>query len=275
MLNCGITGSTGVLGKKITKILPYRFKPFKYDLRNKKMVYRWINENDFDIILHLAAIVPTNKVNKNYHKAYQINVEGTKNVVDAIIKKKYKPKWFFFSSTSHVYSLSTSFRKIKENFEIKPQTKYGKTKYLAEKVLLKKLKKTKVKLCIGRIFSYTSRLQEPPFLIPSIIRKIKKSKKKEIDFFNMNHYRDFLNIKDIIKSILYLQKTESVGIFNIGSGKKFYIKNIVKMICNKFNKIPIFTDSLITTYLISNNDKISKKKWKPSITNINNLKYFL
>ena len=34
MINCGITGSSGVLGKKIRKNLPYKFYCFKKDITN-------------------------------------------------------------------------------------------------------------------------------------------------------------------------------------------------------------------------------------------------
>ena len=32
-----------------------------------------------EIVIHLAALVPTNLVNKNYKKAYKVNVIGTNN----------------------------------------------------------------------------------------------------------------------------------------------------------------------------------------------------
>ena len=38
MITCGITGSNGVLGKKLKKILPYKFYEFKKDIRKKKML---------------------------------------------------------------------------------------------------------------------------------------------------------------------------------------------------------------------------------------------
>ena len=105
MLKCGITGSSGVLGKAIRKELNYQFVPFKGRVENKKNISQWFKNNDFDIIIHLAAIVPTNTVNDNFNEANKINFEGTKNMVDAILKYKPNLKWFFFSSTSHVYKL--------------------------------------------------------------------------------------------------------------------------------------------------------------------------
>ena len=93
-LKFGITGHTGSLGKviiKSTKNIKYIY--FKDDVRNKKKVIEWINNNNFMALIHLAAIVPIKIVNKNKKKAYKVNYQGTKNIVDGI--KKTNLKWFF------------------------------------------------------------------------------------------------------------------------------------------------------------------------------------
>ena len=96
MLKCGITGSSGVLGKAITKKLNYQFISFKGRIENKKKINEWIKNNNFDLVIHLAAIVPTNIVNNNFTKSNKINYNGTKNIVNAILKYKPNLKWFFF-----------------------------------------------------------------------------------------------------------------------------------------------------------------------------------
>ncbi len=74
MLKCGITGATGVLGRQIIKKLPYKFFIFKNKIENFKKVQKWVDSNKLDIVLHLAAIVPTNQVNKNFNKAKSVNI---------------------------------------------------------------------------------------------------------------------------------------------------------------------------------------------------------
>ena len=103
MLKCGITGANGVLGKRLRELLPYKFFSFKKNIENFYQVSKWVNSQKFDLILHLAAVVPTNKVKNNFEKAKSINVNGTKNIIKAVLNSKYPPKWFFYSSTSHVY----------------------------------------------------------------------------------------------------------------------------------------------------------------------------
>ena len=106
MLTCAITGSKGVLGSKLKKKIPLKFYEFHGNILNKKKVNQWIQKKDFDILIHLAALVPTNLVNKNYKKAYEVNVIGTNNLINSLIKKENKPKWLFFSSTSSIVCLN-------------------------------------------------------------------------------------------------------------------------------------------------------------------------
>ena len=127
----GSSDNTSKEAKKFQKIANnFKFIKFKEDIRKKKDVEKWIKNNNFDLIIHFAAIVPISIVNKNYKLAMDINFKGTKNLIKMIKKYKFNLKWFFYSSTSHVYSYSK--RKIKENYKIKPITKYGKTKLMAE-----------------------------------------------------------------------------------------------------------------------------------------------
>ena len=272
MITCAITGSNGVLGKKIKDKLPYKFYEFNKDIRNLKSVEEWVLKKDFDIIIHLAALVAVDKVNKNYKKAYDINVKGNLNLIKAITKKKNKPKWFFFASTSHVYKPTSKFKKISEINQTNPQNKYGLTKLIAEKHLKNLLKIHPIKVCIGRIFSFTDSKQKSPFVIPSIIKKIKLSK-KNITFKNLNNFRDFLNTKDIISAINTLRKKKAGGVYNIGSGICFDLRNIAKIFAKKYNKGIIFQSSSKPSFLISNNNKIKKLGWIPSKFN-NNTQYF-
>ena len=263
MLKCGITGGTGVLGKRIIEQLPYKFFLFKKKIENFNQVKKWINSQKFDLILHLAAIVPTNKVKKNLKKANVINVDGTKNILKAVLNKPHPPKWFFYASTSHVYSTVLNKKKISENSKIKPYSKYGQTKRDAEKNIEKNFKNKKISFCVGRIFSFTDKRQKPPYVIPSLIAKIKNAKQKKVILSNLNHYRDFISTKDIASAINILFRKNKKGFYNIGNGNKVNIKTIAKIIGKKYKKKVIFLKNNKPTYLVSDNNKLKKVGWKP------------
>ena len=259
-LKFGITGHTGVLGREfIKKNKNLNFIKFKGDITKKNDVKKWLQKNPIDIVVHLAAVVPTNIVKKKINYAKKVNYTGTKLLVDEAVKYK-KIKWFFYSSTSHVYKFSKN--KISENSTIKPTSKYGLTKLKGEKYIQKKLNK-KIPFCIGRIFSFTSIHQKKPFVIPSIVDKAKLKKKLTI-FNNTNHLRDFLCVSDVCEAIKILIDKKSTGIYNIGSGNKTLISDIVKLIFYKYKKNYLINNTSKQTCLVSNNSKIKKLNWKPT-----------
>ena len=133
-------------------------------------------------------------------KAYNVNYIGTKNIVDCIISSKIK--WFFFSSTSHVYGSSQ--KKIKESFKINPISYYGKTKHLAENYIINKLSNSKLDIVLVEFLVLQIKIKKN-YLIPDLNKKKKKAK-KVIKLNNLNHYRDFISMNEISKIILSLYK---------------------------------------------------------------------
>jgi nucleoside-diphosphate-sugar epimerase len=263
MYVCGITGGTSVLGKELISLYKnkIRFKKFLGDIKNSKHVNKWVKKNNFDFIIHLAAIVPTNIVEKNLIEARKVNVIGSLNLARSILESK-KNIWFFYASTSHVYQFKNKKKKLTEKSKLNPYSNYGKTKLEAENLLISEFKKNKKIncLCIGRIFSFTNYNQKKSFLIPGLVEKIKKEKKK-VELYNLNHFRDFLLLKDICLAIWILMKKKKSGIFNICSGEAVNLADIAKMICSKLKKDLKINNLKNFTYIVGNNIKLKKLGW--------------
>ena len=226
----GLTGSTGLLGqslkKKLRKLNNYKLNCYKGDITNKSQLKKWFKVNSFCYVIHLAAIVPVKKVNKNINFAKKVNIGGTKNIINEVNKKK-SIKWFFFSSSSHVYQFNN--KEVRETSIKKPFSIYGKTKLEAEKFIEKKINK-KIKFCVGRIFSLEGKNKAKSYFLPGLLKKIRKNKVIEIDF---NQFRDFIHVDDVAEAVVILLKKEQVGIYNIASGKKTKFYELI----NLFSKL--------------------------------------
>lgn len=263
----GLTGGYGNLGKKFRKLYDKQFKiiNFNGNITSKKDLKIWLNSNNFNFIIHFAAIVPTRKVDSDYTKALNVNTVGTENLVDGILKYNKELDWFFYASTSHVYISKKN--KIRENDIKKPISNYGKTKLFGENIIIKKLKNKKINFCIGRIFSIIDN-NDTNFFLNSIKSKFKKNKQNLL-LENLNHYRDFLSTNKICKIINILSKINYNGIINIGSGNKIYLKSIALKLSKKYNRKVKFKDNKNATYLIANISKlqkITKKKFKINLS---------
>tara|TARA_X000000950_G_scaffold157976_1_gene193706 strand:+ start:6273 stop:7100 length:828 start_codon:yes stop_codon:yes gene_type:complete len=274
MYRCGITGHSGILGKSIQKNLNFNYIKFNGDITKIKEVEKWVSKNKFDYLIHLAAIVPTSIVERDFLKSKRVNYIGTKNLINSLIKYRKDIKFFFFSSTSHVYNSKNKFFRINEKSVTKPYSKYGKTKLLAENYIKKKLKKIKIKYCIGRIFSFTHQNQNTSFVVPNLFKKIKKSKGKNNILKNLNHFRDFISADDICSAIELIIKKEITGVINIGTGKKIQILKIANFFAKKFKVRLIIKPNKNPTYLISNNEKLKGIGWKPKKDFFKELKMF-
>ena len=226
----GLTGSTGLLGqslkKKLRKLNNYKLNCYKGDITDKSQLKKWFKVNSFCYVIHLAAIVPVKKVNKNINFAKKVNIGGTKNIINEVNKKK-SIKWFFFSSSSHVYQFNN--KEVRETSIKKPFSIYGKTKLEAEKFIEKKINK-KIKFCVGRIFSLEGKNKAKSYFLPGLLKKIRKNKVIEID---LNQFRDFIHVDDVAEAVVILLKKEQVGIYNIASGKKTRFYELI----NLFSKL--------------------------------------
>ena len=57
---------------------------------------------------------------------------------------------------------------------------------------------------------------------------------------------------------------KSTGIYNIGSGNKTLISDIIRIIFTKYKKDYLIDNFSKQTCLVSNNSKIKKLNWKPT-----------
>jgi len=246
----GITGGSGTICKILSEnLINIGFKPnlFNGDIRKNEDIVKWMKFKKFDIIFHLAAIVPINEVNKNKFEAYSVNVDGTINLLSCIRKLKINP-WIFYASTSHVYKIKDI--PIKEDDEIQPLNIYGETKYLAERICESFVKSYGCKICIGRIFSFYHDTQLPPFLYPTIKRRlIIEDLSKSFFLRGAHNIRDIMNAEDVVDKIIKLMQLNYSGIINIGSGKGTTIEDFVRKQTNIDINIVTDEESNISTLI--------------------------
>ncbi len=132
-----ITGYKGQLGYDIKRELLKRnvkesdilaIDKEEMDITNKEEVERVVNEFKPDIIFHCAAWTAVDKAESMEDVVFNINVTGTKNVVDASIAIGAT---MVYMSTDYVFD-GTKVGLYTEEDEVNPMSVYGKTKFLGE-----------------------------------------------------------------------------------------------------------------------------------------------
>jgi len=227
-----VTGSRGVLGKQICKILResplnHRVTTFPGDINDRHFVRNFMTSSrSFTHLIHAAAIVPTSAVSSNLTRAYQTNVMGTENIITEFLTANSGCHVNYISS-SHVYGNSQ--KAILEVTPPEPLGSYGRTKLAGEFVASDVTLSLKGQICIPRLFSLYSDEQFGSFLLPSLKEKLDASgPERKVEIFGWNNIRDFSTAEFHARAVAHLSSNSLIGVFNVGSGKGQSILSFAK-----------------------------------------------
>ena len=262
-ITIGYIGKKSILAKSFVKNYKkqFVFKVYVGDIRNDKKISLWLKKNkDINIFINFAAITSSKICQKFKKKALDVNFKSVEKLLNLFNKIKMNNFVYFLSlSTSHVFKKSKYI--LTEKSEKKPSTYYGVTKNILEKYILKNQNKYKFKIGIPRIFNYYNNGFKKGFFINDIVKKLKNNK-KIIKFKDINTYRDFVSMEDINTGLLKMINLRLVNDYNICSGRKTYLPNIINFLNKKFKKKIIIYDKKLSLSLYGSNIKLKKKGWK-------------
>jgi len=224
--------------------------------------------NDISTIFHFAALTDIGICEKNPDRCFEVNVNGTKNMLELARKNDTR---FIFASSSHVYGKPKSLP-IDENFPLNPLSVHAQSKVQAEILCEEYAKLYGMKINIIRTFSIYGPKSPSYSIISRIINQILKNQK--IILGNMQTKRDFLFISDFLSAIIIIIKRNLIGCskFNIGFGQSYSIQELSEKLL-EISKKNLFVESdpnLIRNNdvkeLVCNNSKLKKLGWKPQFT---------
>ncbi len=128
-----ITWGTGRLWKACRKIFPDALYPSSkdMDITDPQQVKTYISQNKPDSVIHLAALAGIPDCEKNKEKAWNINVEGTKNILTACRDNSVSK--FLYLQTACIFSWEDA--PYDENSLPDPKHYYWFTKAIAEEIV--------------------------------------------------------------------------------------------------------------------------------------------
>ena len=266
-------------------------KFIKQDLSNWEKIEIIFKENNFDVVIHLAASLDVADSVLNPLKYYVNNTANTINLIN--LCNKYNINKFIFSSTAAVYG-EPSIEKIplKESEIKNPINPYGFSKLFSEQIIQDNAISNKnFKYVILRYFNVagaeeTLQIGEShdpeTHLIPLIV-KTALGKRDKILIFGDDYdtsdgtcVRDYIHVDDLatahISALEYIDKNNS-NIFNCGYGHGFSVKEVVDTV-KEISKIDFKVE--ITqkrkgdpAVLVADNSKILElTNWIPKYDNL-------
>jgi dTDP-4-dehydrorhamnose reductase len=126
-----ITGGSGILGTELKKFFPNSLFPSHsvLDITNHEMVFDYFSKNEFDSIIHTAAMTSIRQCESEKKLSWDTNVVGTKNLVDATTEFRPNSK-FIYLSTACVFDGHDGM--YKESSIPSPENFYALTKLIGE-----------------------------------------------------------------------------------------------------------------------------------------------
>lgn len=248
-----LTGATGFVGinllkrlvesgYEVTCLVRNKDKANKLKNLNIKLAFGDItNKNSLkdcmkgiDVVIHLAVMVSVAECIKEPAKAVQTNILGTLNLLEGIRQETQKSKkeiFMIYLSSDKVYGNGRA-NLVAENASTDPLDPYSISKLHSELLVncynASYGNPSYIILRSANIYGYG---QSTSFFIPSIISQILQGKNK-IEVGNINYFRNFIYIDDVIDAlVLLLEKRDKCknGVFNVAESS-VKVAQILKLI---------------------------------------------
>lgn len=216
------------------------YKMYRNDIRDRQAIRQIFNENNIDIVIHLAAMAGVRPSIEKPILYQEVNCLGTQNILEEM--KGHNIKKLVMASSSSVYGncKEVPFREeMIVDFAISP---YAATKKANEVMTHVYHKLFDFNVMMLRFFTVYGPKQRPDLAINKFTRLMMND--KEIPMFgDGTTSRDYTYIDDvvdgIIKSCNYCMKNENVyEILNIGNSSPTTLEEMIRIIGKALNKDP-------------------------------------
>ena len=233
------------------------------DVRDYNLVEQLVK--DVDGVFHEAALVSVPESFKMQNEYFDVNVNGTENILK--LAKEYGFK-IVYASSSSVYGNPKSVP-IKEDDDRNPLNPYAKTK-LEDELLAEKYSEMGVHVIGLRYFNIFGRRQSKEYagVIKLFLEKIQQNKAPIINGGGLQT-RDFVYVEDVVKAnILAMDSNIKYKFLNVGTGFSISILDLANacIAASGLSLKPVHGPQLPGDILDSKADlELIKKslEWKP------------
>lgn len=200
------------------------------DIRDTALLKRIFQENDIDIVIHLAARAGVRPSIEQSLLYLDVNVGGTINLLEA--SRLYGVRKFVFASSSSVYGIGSEIP-FKEAGKIDaPASPYASSKAAAELYCRTYSHLYDIPIIALRLFTVYGPRQRPEMAIHQFVRKIDSGAEITI-FGDGTSKRDYTYVDDIINGIVSTMQysdTQKFKIFNLGDSRPVTLEYLVSLI---------------------------------------------
>lgn len=217
----------------------------KGDLTDITSLANAIKESEPDHIFHLGAQSYVPLSFKNPLETINSNCDGTANLLESVRISEFDPSIVFAGSSEEYGLVITSEEQykrvlekrksifpepkeipeipIKETNPLRPMSPYGVTKVFGDHLIRNYFHSFGLDTKVSRAFNHEGARRGEQFVTSAITKQVMKFKYDEIDEIqigNVNAFRDWSHVKDMVEGYQIISKRgESGEVYNQGSGR--------------------------------------------------------
>jgi UDP-glucose 4-epimerase len=213
------------------------------DLSDTAVLRELFDDNDFDAVMHFAAFIEAGVSMRKPAEFFANNCINGSYLLNEMLRHSVKK--LIFSSTAAVYGNPVQ-ELIKEDHPLEPVNHYGRTKLIFERILKMYEESYGLQYIALRYFNAsgadeTGEIGEDhapeTHLIPLVLQAA-LGKRDNIKIFGTDYdtkdgtcIRDYIHVNDLadahVLALNRLFEKEESGIFNLGNGKGFSVKEVI------------------------------------------------
>ncbi len=212
-------------GNKLDKITYSKVEFIKGDTRDLEAVIS--ASKNCDLIFHFAAVLGVDIVADNPVETMDVEVIGTRNVVEAAFINNVKK--IMYASTSGIYGHSAIESALTEEVLVDPRTSYAMAKRYNEIYLASHHQEKGLNVTSLRFFNVYGGNQDTRMVVPLFFEQAMENSAITV-FGSGNQTRDFTYIDDTVEACVRLMEINGCHIINIANEAEWTITELSKQI---------------------------------------------
>jgi len=248
MKNVLITGGAGFVGTHLQSVLSnanspigsYNLEIFDlklgHDIRDYEQIRNMIDRFQPDLIFHLAAQAFVPEGNTNPHRVFNVNVQGTMNLLEAV-KQTGNQSRILVAGTSEEYGYDRDDPELNENSSTNPSTPYGVSKLAATTLSMTYARNYQMNVVATRAWNHIGAGASPSYAVSAFAKRIAEAEKygAVVKHGNLESIRNYTDVNDIIDGYIRVIESDS-GIYNIAGENSVSTKEVLERLTSFANK---------------------------------------
>lgn len=251
-------------GNKLDKETYAKIEFLKGDVRDLNLVIQ--ASKNCDLIFHFAAVLGVDIVADNPVETMDVEVIGTRNVVEAATINNVKK--IMYASTSGIYGHSAIENALTEEVLVDPRTSYAMAKRYNEIYLASHHEEKGLNVISLRFFNVYGRNQDNRMVVPRFFEQAISNEPITV-FGSGMQTRDFTYIDDTVDACIKLMHTNGCHIINIANEAEWCIKDLAHEIkvLTKSNSEIIYLEAPKKRYDYEVERRVGSSEKLKSLTN--------